>query len=153
MSRRSANRGKRREIPVLLHDARELGRRILVLEEERRALWERLTDCTSDPSQERVSTSPSYGGLDAYAIVNDELKALRARYTHAYTCARNVIAHIRAPQYAQADNYRDVLTNRYLTGMTARKSAETMNYSPDYERELHRGALAAFEQELKKAGG
>lgn len=140
-------------IPEILWRAQNLGRRVEVAHSAYQAIWWRLTSTTAQIGSERVTESRRGNREDALLIAGEKLDRLRAQYQRAYLEATEIIEQIEVPGKRQRTaDLQDVLTNRYITRMSPRESARAMSFSVDYERELHREAIAAFKEAQKKAG-
>ena len=128
------------KVPEPLWRAKTLGRRLEIATQSYQAVYWRLTSTTAPLDSERVMGSRHGNREDALLIAGEKRDRLRRQYLQAVETANRIIDLI------EDERCQDILTNRYITGMTPAESAKTMHYSVDWERELHRKAIEEFKK-------
>lgn len=130
----------KKSTPELLWSVRTLARRIETASKAYRSVYERLTSTTAPIASDRVKTSYTGNREDALLIAGERLQELREEYNRVLQETTAIIADL------EDTRFQDILTNRYIIGMSPSASARAMHYSIDWERALHRSALEAFEK-------
>ena len=131
-------------VPEPLWRAKTLGQRVERATEAYQAIYWRLTSTTAPLDGERVSSSRIGNREDALVIAGDKRDRLKRQYDRAVSEAMRII------DLLDDERHQDILTLRYVAGLTPAECAKTMHYSASWERELHRDAIEAFKRAWKK---